>query len=192
MNLKNRYEKAKIYTIRSYNSKSYYIGSTCCEVLAKRLYEHKSAFNLYTKDQVNNKRKYRTSFQILEHGNYYIELLENYPCSSKDELHKREGELIRKHINDVVNKNIPTGTQRTPEKNREYAKEYYKKNKDTILQKQKKRRAGKRKDKKTAPPKHAKKIILPKKKTSEKQLAHLARMRKIKAEKAKLSHPRDE
>ena len=36
-----------------------------------------------------------------------------------------------------MNKNIPTGTKRTPEKNREYAKEYYNKNKEKILEKRK-------------------------------------------------------
>jgi hypothetical protein len=42
----------------------------------------------------------------------YIELIENYPCNNKAELTKREGELIRLHKNDLVNKKIAGRTKK--------------------------------------------------------------------------------
>jgi hypothetical protein len=97
----NRYKNGKIYAIRSDNSNKVYIGATCGE-LSKRLSKHKSQY----KQWINgNKLFYYTSFVILELGNYYIELIENYPCESKNELHRREGEIIR-DTDFTVNKHL--------------------------------------------------------------------------------------
>ena len=46
-----------------------------------------------------------SSYKILQLGDAYIELLENFPCSCKTELNKREGELMRENKN-CINKNI--------------------------------------------------------------------------------------
>ena len=84
------YSKGKIYTIRCKNDDSkIYVGSTC-QTLAKRLCQHK-------KDSTNvekypNHRFYRT---LDNWDDWYIELYELFPCQSKEELNKKEGEVIR-------------------------------------------------------------------------------------------------
>jgi hypothetical protein len=79
------YSKAKIYAIKSDQYDKIYIGSTC-RPLNIRLNEHKC-------------RKYdvkkEKSKEILKYNDAKIYLIEDYPCSNKDELRKREGEIIR-------------------------------------------------------------------------------------------------
>lgn len=82
------YQNGKIYAIRSYKTDDIYIGSTTT-VLRKRLAKHKIT------------KKFISSHLIMEHGDAYIELIELCPCNSKEELEKREGELIRATPNTV-------------------------------------------------------------------------------------------
>ena len=60
--------------------------------------------------------------------NCYIELIELFPCKSKDELKMRENHYIRSLV--CVNKNRAIIT---PEERKEYVAEYYEKNKEEIL-----------------------------------------------------------
>jgi len=94
------YSKGKIYSIRSAQSEKVYIGSTV-ELLARRLLSHR---NKYKKWQ-NGKHHYVTSFELLHYPDYYIELVEIFPCLCKEELTKREGEITRATPN-YVNKRI--------------------------------------------------------------------------------------
>ncbi len=121
MNESNRYNQGKIYTIRSHQTDQFYIGSTCMS-LYKRLYKHRNGKKSYEKEKYH----YLTSFEILKYDDHYIELLENYPCNSKEELHQREGQLIREHIHKLVNKQIPLRPQA------EGQHEYHIKNKEQI------------------------------------------------------------
>ena len=95
----NKYNNGKIYTIRSPNTDKYYIGSTC-NTLTNRFMSHKSPSNKCE------------SKEIIDLGEAYIELLENFSCNSKEELNKREGELIREHKNNVVNKIVAGRTKK--------------------------------------------------------------------------------
>ena len=81
------YQLGKIYTIRSSETVGVYIGSTC-QSLAKRFGGHKADYNINNNLSIAN---------IFNYGieNAYIELLENYPCNSREELMKREGEQMR-------------------------------------------------------------------------------------------------
>ena len=79
--IKNIYSNGVIYTIRSYLTNKYYIGSTCSP-LYKRFYEHKQVWRSHNK----NYKKYGSSCKMIDYGDAYIELLENYPCNSKNEL----------------------------------------------------------------------------------------------------------
>ena len=97
----NKYNNSKIYTIRSYQIDKYYIGSTT-QPLHKRLYDHKRGYTLYQ----NQKYHYVTSFELIKFEDCYIELLEEINFDNKEQLDKREGELIRANLNDVVNKRI--------------------------------------------------------------------------------------
>jgi len=111
------YQGGKIYTIRAPATDKYYIGSTT-QTLPKRLYKHRNNLKCYQ----NGKYPNITSFQILELEGAYIELLELYPCNSKVELERREGELIREHRDNCVNNRIAGRT----------VKEYREDNKEII------------------------------------------------------------
>ena len=113
------YSKAKIYCIRSPNTDLIYIGATC-QLLSKRMSTHRS-------DSKSDSRPYTSSKVILECGEAYIELLENYPCSNKEELSKKEGEYIRSH--NCCNKNIAGRT----------ISEYYEVNKEVLAERKKQR-----------------------------------------------------
>lgn len=101
------YQKGKIYTIRCRNDDNLiYVGSTIVS-LSKRFNQHK------------NEKKMKNTFhtKITDWDNWYIELYENYPCNNKEELNKREGEIIRQMAN--LNIQIP---QRTAEEIIDYNK----------------------------------------------------------------------
>jgi hypothetical protein len=97
------YSKGQIYSIRFYhNDKMIYIGSTT-QPLAVRLGGHKS----------NTRCSLYQYIQKCHNGNFkrcYIELLEYYECANRQELNKREDEIIRKFKADenyiVINTNI--------------------------------------------------------------------------------------
>jgi len=135
---KNNYENGKIYTIRSPQTDKYYIGSTC-NPLYKRLGQHKIDYKKYIAGTCHN----ITSFEIIKLGDAYIELLENFKCNSKDELNKREGELIRLHNDNVVNRCIAGRTYKeyledNKERIKERDKKYREDNKDEIKERKKK------------------------------------------------------
>jgi hypothetical protein len=121
------YQNGKIYAIRSYQTDEIYIGSTTQE-LSKRLYEHKIPSNP------------TASKEIIQHGDAYIELLEEYPCDNKQQLLRREGQLIRE--NNCVNKRVAGRSGKEwREENKEYIKikdrEKYLKNADKIKERSK-------------------------------------------------------
>lgn len=78
------YQNGKIYAIRSANA--VYIGSTTKDLLCKRLAEHMSDYRMYKKGETN----YLSSFEVLQYDDYRIELIEAFPCSSRNELVTRE------------------------------------------------------------------------------------------------------
>jgi hypothetical protein len=123
------YYNAKIYKIYGRSSdgaesEECYIGSTCVKYLSLRMGQHRTDYNKFLK---GNKRHSTTSVCLFEKygvDNCYIELIEAFPCKSKDELRKKEGETIRLHPN-CVNRCIAGRTQ----------KEYIQENKEEILEK---------------------------------------------------------
>ena len=122
------YENGKVYCIRSHATVGCYVGSTI-QSLSKRLYSHKRDYNKWI---ANNNLKYYTSFKVLEHGvdDCYIELIENVSCNDKNELERREGEIMRITDN-CVNKNI---LGRTNEERKEWKKEWKEDNKEKYLE----------------------------------------------------------
>ena len=82
------YSKGKIYTTRCRNDTSLiYVGSTT-QPLSSRWGDHK--YNLK-----NN--RYKNSFHklITDINDWYIELHEDFPCENKEQLLKREYEVMR-------------------------------------------------------------------------------------------------
>jgi len=149
------YQNGKIYCIRSFQTELIYIGSTT-QSLSKRFSLHKNNYRRWTNTNIG----YIYAFEILMYEDCYIELIEDCPCNSKDELRRREGQLIREMEN-VVNKRIEGRTdieyyndnkeqillhqkeyyeankdkkKEYYQKNKELKKEYYQKNKLRILQ----------------------------------------------------------
>ena len=92
------YKLGKIYQIVCLTTGELYIGSTTLKTLAERLSGHKRDF----KQWKNGKGHYLTSFIILEKNNYQIELVEAFPCNSKDELNTKEAHYIKNTV--CVNK----------------------------------------------------------------------------------------
>ena len=93
------YKNGKIYQIVCNITGETYIGSTC-KSLEDRLIQHKSdGLNI-----LGNRGNVSTSKQIIERRDYYIELLEMYPCNTAYELERKEGEYQRtiKCINKVI------------------------------------------------------------------------------------------
>jgi hypothetical protein len=84
------YSKGKVYKIVCNITGQIYISSTCVDLLSHRLREHTYACKAY----LTGKSKSNTSsYKIIIGGDYYIELVETYPCHSNDELTKREREF---------------------------------------------------------------------------------------------------
>jgi hypothetical protein len=119
-----RYQNGKIYKIVCNITGKVYIGSTCKKLLSQRLVQHRADF----KGWKDGKRHNISSFEILEGNDYYIELLENVCCNSKDELLIKERFYIKN--NDCVNK--CKNLNMTEEDQKQHQKEYYENNKDTI------------------------------------------------------------
>ena len=81
------YQKGKIYKILNTETDDVYIGSTI-QPLSKRLNCHKHSIT-------HARMKLYKLMCELGVNKFYIELVENCPCSSKEELHAREGHWIR-------------------------------------------------------------------------------------------------
>ena len=117
------YSKGKIYRVWNNSYTKCYIGSTI-QPLNKRFEKHKRSYKAF----LNDKYPMTTVFHLFnEFGakNCKIELIENFPCTNKEELLAREGHHQRE--NECVNKQIAGRTQR----------QYYEDNKDTIIQQKK-------------------------------------------------------
>jgi hypothetical protein len=104
------YQKGKIYKIWSPSKNLVYYGSTI-ETISARLAKHKSQYKAYTND---NAKLYVSSYLVLECEDYKIELIEDYPCNNKEQLHKREGDYIKN--NECVNMQIAGRTKQEWEK----------------------------------------------------------------------------
>lgn len=127
------YKNGKIYTIRSHLTEKFYIGATT-QALCKRMDGHRSNFKTYYE---NSNKSYVSSYEIIKLGDAYMELLEIYPCETKEQLKRREGELIRQYKQTLVNKVIAGRTNKEwKEENKERMKNirkiYREKNKDKI------------------------------------------------------------
>ena len=80
------YKQGKIYKIECNITGLVYIGSTCKKKLSGRMSEHRSDYRKHMK----GKKKYLSSFKVMENNDYNIILIEDFPCKSKDQLFARE------------------------------------------------------------------------------------------------------
>ena len=108
----NKYQNGKIYKIVDLGYTKCYIGSTI-DSLSKRMAKHR---------QSSNPTSSKSLFDEFGKNNCKIELIETYPCNSKDELKRREGFFIQ--AIECVNKRVEGRTR----------VEYYRDNQDSILE----------------------------------------------------------
>jgi adenylate kinase family enzyme len=116
----NKYAKGKIYKITDIGYNECYYGSTY-NLLCKRMDTHRRNYKCYK----NGKYHYVTIFSLFDkYGveNCKIELVELYPCGSKNELEMREGWYIQN--NECVNKCVMGRTKKQwEEDNKEHLAE---------------------------------------------------------------------
>ena len=149
----NIYNNGKIYTIRCRTDNNLiYVGSTV-QPLHKRWHGHKTTL-------LNGKYNHRLLYNKMNElgiDDFYIELYEHYNCNSKEELNRREGELIREigNLNHAIaGRTKNEYVKEEKEKIKEHDKQYYDANKELILEKKKYYRENNKdsiKEKKTKP-----------------------------------------
>lgn len=119
--MENKYQEGKIYKIVCNITGEIYYGSTI-KTLEERLRLHKQNKNCVSRNIINR-------------GDYKIELIKDYPCDSKYELVEEESKYIRE--NKCINFIIPHRTQKqyiedNKEKIAQQMKEYNEKHKKEI------------------------------------------------------------
>lgn len=129
------YSSGKVYKITDIAYTKMYIGSTT-QSLTKRFSTHKALYKMWKECKVN----FTSSFELFDEfgiDNCKIELIENFSCNNREELHKKEGEHIKQ--NECVNKNITGRTDKEyyNDKGHIKHKERYNANKNAIIEKQK-------------------------------------------------------
>ncbi len=119
--MSDKYKNGKIYTIRCKNDDSFiYVGSTI-QPLFKRWHQHKKVLN---NEKYNNILLYQ-KIRETNIEDWFIELYEEFSCENKEQLIKREGQIIREI--GTLNKLIAGRTK----------KEYNEDNKDKIAEQKK-------------------------------------------------------
>lgn len=129
------YANSKIYKIYPISGEDEcYIGSTV-NSLCRRMTAHRTVYNC-------NKAKENSKILFNKYGieNCKIELLELFPCDTKEQLHAREAYHIRN--NNCVNTHIPLRTKKEyKEEYKEFYVDYHKKyhqaNKESIAKRYK-------------------------------------------------------
>ena len=81
-------QNGKIYKLLNNIDDEIYVGSTC-ESLANRMARHRHFAHLSKASKLYEHMKH------VGDENFYIKLIEDYPCEGKEQLLKREGEFIR-------------------------------------------------------------------------------------------------
>ena len=142
----NKYSNGKIYKIWNDANNEVYIGSTF-QPLCKRMANHRTHATCENKYNT----KLYTMMRALGFDLFHIELIETFPCINKEELRKREGELIREF--GTLNSRVENRTQQqyrvdkkqqinaikrkyaleNKERLSEYKKDWYEKNKEVVI-----------------------------------------------------------
>ena len=135
----NKYQSGKIYKLWSLETDGIYVGSTCSP-LYKRMSKHKDSLK---RGQKSNYKLYQ---EMVKNGEetFRIELVENFPCTTIDELRKREGYWIRE-LKATLNMKIAGRTPKDyrdehKEEMKEYLKQYRKNNYEKLSKDEKIRR----------------------------------------------------
>ena len=130
----NKYGTGKIYKIVDTAYTDCYIGSTIM-TLSSRMALHRRDYKQYKAGQAGYVSSYAL-FDMYGVDNCKIELIEDYPCESREQLAKREGYHIKQE--ECINKCVAGRTVKEwHEEHREDRKEYYKNYRETNKEKKK-------------------------------------------------------
>ena len=129
-NKQKDYKNGKIYCVRNNITDDIYVGSTT-QPLSKRMAKHRQD----SRREIKMHRPFYLKVNELGIENFYIELIEECPCESLEQLRKREGHYIRKM--GTLNQHIAGRTfkewlEHNKENKKQYDKEYREQNKDNI------------------------------------------------------------
>ena len=136
------YQNGKIYKITANINEDdgdIYIGSTT-QSLSKRMAAHRNNYKRWKNAKTENKTSSILIFEKYTVENCRIELVELFPCETKEQLYAREGFYIKNK--QCVNKIVPLRTvkefyQDNREQIAETHKKYYQDNKEQKLEYQK-------------------------------------------------------
>jgi hypothetical protein len=120
------YSKGKIYKIYGKTHDLVYYGSTAQRYACNRKADHNKDYKRWKA----GKARKCSSYDIIDTGDWIFEVVEKYPCSSKEELTKREGWYIAN--NKCINQ-CRAGMTKKEQKREEYIKHrdrYLKKSRD--------------------------------------------------------------
>lgn len=122
------YRQTKIYRLVCRKTNQQYIGHTAQTYLSKRKGNHVGDYKKY----LAGKGAYCSSFKILEGNDFFIDLLETFPCANQDEARQRE-----RHWQDQMEcvNNYKAHISEEERQNRRKQKwaDYYKTHKDELL-----------------------------------------------------------
>ena len=99
----NRYASGKIYKVVDNGYTMCYYGSTV-EPLSRRMASHRAHYKLLGEGKRSHRMSVFDIFDACGVEQCKIELVEEFPCESKEQLRKREGFYILN--NECVNKQV--------------------------------------------------------------------------------------
>ena len=126
------YANGKIYCLRNIINNDVYVGSTT-QPLSKRMVKHRCD----AKHKYSNRKVHTVMFEI-GIDNFYIELLEEYPCDNVEQLNRKEGEWTRKL--GTLNSQVQGRTREEHEIDTGCMAKYKVEHRDEILMKKKEHR----------------------------------------------------
>jgi len=124
--------KAKVYKIVSPNTDKVYIGTTT-EELGIRFSKHKGQCKYYLKNKETGKGSFYSSSDVINAGAARIELIEDFPCDTLEELRIREGHWIKQQENCVNIKLAGRTAKEYTDDNKERAKMLYQANRENVI-----------------------------------------------------------
>ena len=130
------YENSVIYKIYGKTHDMVYYGSTAQYYACNRKAEHNKDYKRWKLGKCHK----CSSYDILDTGDWIFEVVEKYPCNTKEELRKREGWYIQN--NKCINK-TRCGMSKKEQKREDYlnnaerykqkSKDWYRNNKNKIV-----------------------------------------------------------
>ena len=130
------YKNGKIYKLVSNQTDDVYIGSTCLK-LCSRMAKHRCDYKHFKE----GKKHFVSSFDIMKFDDAKILLVEDFPCDRREQLLKREGEII-KNTQNCINRCVAGRTKKDraiefKEEIKQYMDQYRLQNKETLSAKKK-------------------------------------------------------